>query len=86
MSELCKGCRRVEVYASIGLCGPCVRRVRNAARELVALLWCLANDEVLELLGRLAWRASSLYDGTAAAVVDVDDLVADGWGLSSEVH
>lgn len=88
--ELCKGCRRVEVYAPIGLCGRCVRKVRDAARALVSLLWCLASDETLELLGRIAWRASALYDGTAAKVVETSARysgdVGDGWALDTEVR
>jgi hypothetical protein len=41
--EPCKGCGRVRVYAPIGLCGRCIRRVRDGARELVELLWSLAS-------------------------------------------
>ena len=80
--ENCKGCGTALTHAPIGLCPRCRRRLRDAARDLQALLWCLAGDAVLELLGALANRHSALYDGTAAEFVEVS-----GWPLAGEaVH
>ena len=89
METVCKGCgQEGGFYPPVGLCPKCRRRVRDAARVLVEVLWCLASDEVLSLLHRLAWRASTMHDGTAAEFMERTSVPVtdfDGWALASEV-
>lgn len=85
----CAGCRCPGVYVPIGLCGRCRWKLRHAALTLAAILHNLATDDVLELLYRLAQRASSLCDGTAARFVRQTEPTAecpfagDGWALEA---